>query len=166
MSSFVQRFFVALIVSFLSLVNVAEAETADTTKVGIFVTSIFDLDYNNNSFSVEYWMWRLNNKREFKDYNSIEATNSKELKKLSSTIDWKDQSENQLLNRAGDTLFWDYENFRSTVKHDYDITKYPFDEEVLIMEFESSNYYDDWVKLQIDQTNSGKSNFKINGRSR
>lgn len=163
MSSFVQKLFVSLIVSFISLVNAAEAETADTTKVGIFVTSIFDLDYNNNSFSVEYWMWRLNNKREFKDYNSIEATNSKELKKLSSTIDWKDQSENQLLNGSGDTLFWDYENFRSTVKHDYDITKYPFDEEILIMEFESSNYYDDWVKLQIDQTNSGKSNFKING---
>lgn len=151
-----------IIISFLFATSFSNASTIDTTKVGVFITSIYDLDYINNSFSVEYWLWRLNTKREFKEYHLFEATNSKENELLFTSTTWPDQIDNQLVNK-GDTLFWDYESFRSIVKHDYDITKYPFDEEVLTIEFEGSTYYDDWVKLQIDQKASGSSMPKING---
>lgn len=155
--------FLTVLILFISPTFYGVAQTSDTTKIGIYITSVFDLDYINNSFSVEYWMWRLNTKREFKEYNLFDASNSKEVTTLFSSTEWKDQSENQLININGDSLFWDYENFRSVVKHDYDITKYPFDEEVLTLEFEGSTYYDEWVKLQIDQKASGHSDLKLNG---
>lgn len=139
------------------------AQTKDTTKVGIYITSIYDLSYDDNSFTVEYWMWRLNRNRQFKEYNLIEDANSKKIEKLFSSTDWKDQSENQLIQHAGDTLFWDYENFRSTIKHNYDITNYPFDEEILNIDLEATTYYDNWVKLQIDRKSSGRGDFDING---
>ena len=53
-----------------------KAKAADTTKVGVYITSIYDLDYSNSSFTVEYWLWRLNKNREFKEYyifNPIET---------------------------------------------------------------------------------------------
>ncbi len=141
----------------------ARSTPLDTTKVGIYLTSIYDLNYINNSFSAEFWLWKINSKWEFKKYYAIEATNVKESKREFSTTDWPDQTENILPNGKEDTLYWDYEKFRSVVKHEYDITKYPFDSEMLIMEFEGINYFDDLVKLQIDEKASGHSKLTIDG---
>lgn len=144
-------------------INISMATPTDTTKVGIYISSIYDLDYINNAFSVQYWIWRLNTKREFKEYNLFEVSNAKETKRILTSTDYKDQGENILPSNKNDTLFWDYENFTSIVKHEYDITNYPFDYETLVVEFESTTYYDDWVKLQIDEKDSGHGDLVING---
>jgi hypothetical protein len=152
-----------LIICLILCIQFAKANSSDTTKVGVFITSVYDLDYLKNSFTIEYWLWRLNKNPEFKEYYLFEATNSKEDKKLFSSADWKDQSENQIVKSTGDTIFWDYENFRSTIKHDFNIAKYPFDKEILTVKFEGVSYYDDWVKLVIDHENSGRNLLGING---
>ena len=154
---------VLLFFSLLLLCHTSKGQSNDTTKVGVFITSIYDLDYSNNSFSVDFWIWRINTNREFKDYYSFSASNAKESKKISSSTDFPDQNENILPTLKGDTTFWDYENFSTVVKHEFNITKYPFDEEILVIEFEGENYYDDWVKLQIDEKESGYADLKING---
>jgi hypothetical protein len=143
-----------LILIVLLIPQVAMSNIQDTTKVGVFVTSIYDLNYVDNSFSAQFWVWHLNKKREFKEYNIYEPNNVKQLKKTSSSTEWPDQSENVLPLKNLDTLFWDYEEYEGVFTHQYDINKYPFDKEILIMDFESSNYYDDWVKLVLDSKHS------------
>jgi hypothetical protein len=53
-------------------------------------------------------------------------------------------------------------SIKSQIKHDYNISQYPFDEETLKINFEGATYYDDWVKLSVDPE-SKMDSIKING---
>lgn len=152
-----------LILPLVILIGIQSWAKSDTTTVGVFISSIYDLDYQENTFTVNYWLWRLNNKREFKEFYTFAPSNSKDDKQLFSSTNWADQSENQFPQKNGDTLFWDLENMQSLIKHDYDISRYPFDTEVLTIEFEGATYYDDWVKLKIDSSDSKVDSFEITG---
>jgi hypothetical protein len=142
--------------------NISYSATSDTTKVGVYITSIYDLDYQNSAFSVEFWMWRLNTDPTIREFYTFEPTNSKKHDKTFTSTTWEDQTDNMVIRKT-DTLFWDYENFKSVFKHQYDINRYPFDEELLVMEFEGDTYYDNWVNLQIDQKESKQNKIEING---
>ncbi len=140
-------------------INTAD-KIRDTVKVGIFINSIYDLDYQRGSFSVNYTVWRLNKKREFKDYYLFLPMNALELDTLVSSAEFHDQSENIISRRTGDTTFWDYYDMTGKFRHEFDVRTYPFEVEELVMEFEGNMYYDHYVELAIDNQ-SGTDTLKL-----
>ena len=58
-----------LLVIFVSsfLVNSVKAEKPhpDSVKTGIYVTSIHNIDFKNNEYTVNFWLWLKYKKREF-----------------------------------------------------------------------------------------------------
>ncbi|MEI9921905.1 MAG: hypothetical protein WDO14_24400 [Bacteroidota bacterium] len=142
---------------------VKNSTSPDTTKVGIFINSIDELNYDEGSFSANFTIWRLNKAREFKDYYLYLPMNSIDLDTLVASPRLHDQTENVVIRHAGDTIFWDYYDMTGKFRHDFDVRTYPFETEELTMEFEGNMYYDHYVDLSVDQLQSGADTLKLNG---
>lgn len=153
---------------FVTLVGTAQdsannSSAPDTTKVGIFINSIDELNYDEGSFSANFTIWTLNNERQFKDYYRYLPMNSIDLDTLIASPQLPDQTENIVIRHAGDTIFWDYYDMKGKFRHDFDVRTYPFETEELTMEFEGAMYYDHYVELSIDQAQSGTDTLKLDG---
>lgn len=147
-----------LLLAFLhfAIITNLKASVPDSSKVGFYITSIHDLDYINNSFSAEFWFWRVNKTKDLSEYYLFSPKNVKECRTPFTSKDYKDQSENVLFDSiSSDTTFWDYEKYNCIFKHYFDISKYPFDEETLVIEIEELTNYDSSVYLTLDSVESG-----------
>lgn len=129
----------------------------DTTRIGIFVTSIYDLDYLNNSYSIEFWLWRVNHVRDVHDSQHIYIANAKETSILYASSDLKDQKFNIIPIANLDTLFWTYSLIKATIKHEFDISNFPFDNENLQLVLEEDIYNSQDLYLNVDTKQSGLS---------
>ena len=127
----------------------------DTTKIGIYVNSIYDLDYLNNSFSIEFWMWRVNKISDIHESQEINLVNVKESSILYSSSSLKDQTFNIIPIKNSDTLYWEYNLIRATIKHEFDISNFPFDNEDLEISFEEDIYNSQDLFLKVDSEQSG-----------
>src|SRR3954464_747919 len=54
-----------------------EPPTRDTCRVGIYILSIYDLDYPNQSFSADFWLWFLYERDSLDLLGNVEISNAK-----------------------------------------------------------------------------------------
>lgn len=153
---------------FVRIVGVAQdgetnTSAPDTTRVGIFINSIDELNYDEGSFSANFTIWRLNKDRVFKDYYLYLPMNSIDLDTLVASPTLHDQTENVVVRQLGDTIFWDYYDMMGKFRHDFDVRTYPFEIEELTMEFEGNMYYDHYVELSVDTVQSGTDILNLDG---
>ena len=50
---------------------------ADTVRVGIYITSVHDIDFKQKEYTVNFWLWLKYNKQEFDFYNNLEVPQAK-----------------------------------------------------------------------------------------
>ena len=114
----------------------------DTCRLGIYLNSIYDFKIDDKSFMADFWMWINYKNDSLKFENAIEITNSK-------TVDFSHYS---LEKKAG--WNWMSQKCRAQLIHQWDVTKFPFDKQVLRIEMEDTQLDTSRLVYLADQTNS------------
>lgn len=115
--------------SFIFCNNVyAEKTHPDTVKTGIYVTSIHNIDFKNNEYTINFWLWLTYKKREFDFVQNLEIPQAKTFTKLYSTVDSSDRGYYLLMQ------------LQCVMKDSWRINNFPFDEQKLRLSFENSQF--------------------------
>lgn len=117
-----------LAVWLLPVAGLTQKKIPDTVKTGIYITSIHDIDFKQNEFTVNLWLWMRYKKREFDFVQNLEIPQAKSFNKLYSTID----------SSRGD--YYLLMKLQCIMKDSWKIGNFPFDEQKLRLSFENSQY--------------------------
>lgn len=123
--SFILLFFAILSSSHKST---AQTEKPDTVKVGIYITSIHDIDFKQKEYSITFWLWLKYNNKDFDFANDLEVPMAKNVNKTFFTID-----------SSGDRVFMTMK-LQCVMKDSWRIKNFPFDQQKLRLSIENSQY--------------------------
>lgn len=161
---------ILLLLSLCFFTTFAIAQTADsatiarpdTVKLGIYVTSIHDIDFKQKEYNINFWIWLKYKKRAFDFIHNLEIPNAKTFTTAYTTID-----------SSGETVYLQMK-MQCTMKDSWKIDNFPFDRQTLRLSFENSQF--DSTKLifvadtiganydvRIDKTGKFNNNRVING---
>lgn len=111
----------------LCLVCMPARAQPDTVKIGVFVNDIYDINLSEKSFSTQFWVWFNFRNPELKPLETLEFSNSKSIE---SSLDFTEQK---------DGITWAGKKVHAVIKKDWDIRRFPFDEQLMTIELEESN---------------------------
>jgi len=125
-----------LFLSFLSLSILANAQdkdsgkakNPDTVKVGIYITSIHDIDFKQKEYNVNFWLWLKYKNRDFDFLKNLEIPNAKTFTTSYSTID------------TSNGQVYIVMKLQCVMKDSWKIGNFPFDRQKLRLFFENSQY--------------------------
>jgi len=133
------RFLLLLAAIFPFFTTVAQK---DTCKVGIYINSLYDFKIDEKSYMADFWMWINYRNDSLKFENVVEVTNSK-------SADFSHFA----MEKKG-AWNWATQKCRAQLMHQWDVSKFPFDRQVLRMEIEDSQYDTSQVIYKADEVNS------------
>jgi len=118
----------------------------DTVKIGAFVNDIYDINLAEKSFSAQFWVWFNYRDSLLNPLETLEVPNAKE-------VDYSlEFSEEQ------NGLQWSGKKVTAVLKKDWDIRRFPFDEQRLTIELEESDkdiesmiYVADSLNTRLDE---------------
>lgn len=99
--------------------------------VGIYVTSIHDIDFKAKEFEIHFWMWFRYKNRNFDFGRFLEIPNAKTFTKLLDST-----------YIAHDSVYMQMK-LQCTMKDSWKVSNYPFDRQTLRISFENSQYNSD-----------------------
>ncbi|MFT3845152.1 MAG: hypothetical protein QM725_08875 [Lacibacter sp.] len=106
----------------------AQQEKKDTVYVGIYITSIHDIDFKQKEFTTTFWLW-LKYKNPALDFvNNLEVPSAKSVDKAFSTID-----------SSNGRIFLQMK-LQCVMKDSWKIGNFPFDEQKLRVSIENSQF--------------------------
>ena len=74
-------------ICFLSLSVLAQSAKPDTVKVGVYVTSIHDIDFKQKEYTLNLWLWLKYRNKDFNFMQNLEVPQAKTVEKSFSVID-------------------------------------------------------------------------------
>jgi hypothetical protein len=125
------RFFLSSLVLALLLAGnplYAQEPPADTVKVGIYVTSIHDIDFKQKEFTATFWLWLKYKNKKFNFINNLEVPQAKTVEKSFSTIDSSGDQVSILIK------------LQCIMKDSWRIENFPFDHQTLRISIENSQF--------------------------
>jgi len=117
-----------LSICFASLNAVARDPKPDTVKVGIYITSIHDIDFKQKEFTVSFWLWLKYKNPEFNFYENLEVPSAKEVTKSFVTVD------------SSDGKVYMQMKLQCVMKDNWKIGNFPFDKQKLRVSIENSQF--------------------------
>lgn len=125
-----QLFLLFLIVFILGFSNRSNAQkaTPDTVKVGIYITSIHDIDFKQKEYTITFWLWLKYKNRDFDFVNNLEVPQAKTVDKSFSTID------------SSGGLVSIQMKLQCVMKDSWRIENFPFDRQTLRLSIENSQF--------------------------
>ncbi len=115
----------------LSLFNnnaIAQNSPPDTVKVGIYITSIHDIDFKQKEYTVTFWLWLKYKNKDFDFMHNLEVPMAKSFSRSFATID-SSNSQIYLLMKM-----------QCVMKDTWRIRNFPFDRQKLRLTIENSQY--------------------------
>lgn len=106
----------------------SQEKKIDTVHVGIYITSIHDIDFKQKEFTTTFWLWLKYKNPELDFVNNLEIPNAKTVEKAFSTIDTSDGG-----------IFLQMK-IQCVVKESWRIDNFPFDEQKLWVSIENSQF--------------------------
>jgi hypothetical protein len=106
----------------------AQATSPDTVKVGIYITSIHDIDFKQKEYAVNFWLWLKYKNKAFNFLQNLEVPQAKTVEKSFSTVD-----------SSGDQVFM-MMKLQCVMKDSWRIANFPFDRQSLRLAIENSQY--------------------------
>jgi hypothetical protein len=100
----------------------------DTVKVGVYVTSIHDIDFKQKEYALQLWLWLKYKNKEFDFEKNLEIPMAKSVEKSFSTID---TSDGQVYLQM---------KLQCVMKDTWRIGNFPFDRQTLRFSIENSQY--------------------------
>ncbi|NCI49291.1 hypothetical protein GWC95_05100 [Sediminibacterium roseum] len=125
-----KRSAVVLFFGMMALVGKLSAQGAvrDTVKTGIYITSIHDIDFKQNEYTVNLWLWMKYKRKEFDFVQNLEIPQAKSFTKLYSTVDTSHGRVYLLMK------------LQCVMKDSWKINNFPFDRQRLRLSLENSQY--------------------------
>lgn len=125
-----------LILSFFIFTTLTKAQDADsgkakkpdTVKVGIYITSIHDIDFKQKEYNVNFWLWLKYKNKDFDFLKNLEIPNAKSFTASYSTIDTSNGQVYLVMK------------LQCVMKDSWKIGNFPFDRQKLRLFFENSQY--------------------------
>ena len=121
-------FFIFFASCILFLTSFAQETKRDTVKVGIYITSIHDIDFKQKEFAVYLWLWLKYKNKGFDFQQNLEVPMAKEVTKSFATID-----------SSGDEIYL-LMKLQCVMKDSWRISNFPFDRQNLRFSIENSQY--------------------------
>ena len=125
--------FLAILSFFLFFLNPstvrAESDVPDTVNVGIYITSIHDLDFRQKQYSVNLWLWLKYRNTDFDFMKNLEVPMAKSVEKSYATIDTLEDGRIYMLMKL-----------QCVMKGTWRIENFPFDRQKLRFSIENSMY--------------------------
>lgn len=106
----------------------AQQENIDTVHVGIYITSIHDIDFKQKEFTATFWLWLKYKNPKLDFVNNLEIPNAKTVEKTFSTID------------TSDGIIFQQMKLQCVMKDSWRISNFPFDEQKLRVSIENSQF--------------------------
>lgn len=119
---------VVFISFFLSSAVSAQKAHPDTVKTGIYITSVHNIDFKQNEYTVTFWLWLRYTKRDFDFVQNLEIPQAKTFTKLYSTLD----------SSKGD--YYLLMQLQCVMKDSWRINNFPFDQQKLRLSLENSQF--------------------------
>jgi hypothetical protein len=114
----------------------------DTCKLGLYINSVYDFDLEDKSFMADFWVWMNYKNDSLKFEDALELPNSK-------TVDFSHYS----IEKKGD-INWATQKCKAQVMYQWDVSKFPFDEQHLRIELEDAKYDASEMIYLADTANS------------
>jgi len=127
----------------------ASAIPPDVVRVGAYINDIYDVNLSEKSFSVQFWVWfnydslALRSEDTLMPLATLEIPNAKEV-----------ESDLAFVEAGAPHGIWAGKKIRATMKKDWDIRHFPFDEQDLQIELEDSNNDLKRLVYQADTANT------------
>src|ERR1043166_8124860 len=106
----------------------AQEVKADTVKVGIYITSIHDIDFKQKEYTINLWLWLKYKNKDFNFLQNLEVPQAKTVEKSFSTVD-----------SSGDRIYM-MMKLQCVMKDSWRIANFPFDRQALRLGIENSQY--------------------------
>jgi len=100
----------------------------DTVKVGIYITSIHDIDFKEKEYTVSFWLWLKYRNKAFDFLQNLEVPQAKNVTRSFSTID-----------TSGGQVYMQMK-MQCVMKDSWRISNFPFDRQNLRLSIENSQY--------------------------
>jgi hypothetical protein len=117
------------------------AKDPDTVTVGIYVTSVHDIDFREKEFSVNLWLWLKYKRPEFDFMKNLEVPMAKTFEKSYATLDTLEDGRIYILMKL-----------QCIMKGTWKINHFPFDRQKLRFTIENSMYDSDELVFSADTT--------------
>lgn len=121
-----------LIFFFLTLLfhsrSYAQETKLDTVRVGVYVTSIHDIDFKQKEYAVQLWLWLKYKNKEFDFDKNLEIPMAKSVEKSFSTMD------------TTDGQVYIQMKLQCVMKDSWRIENFPFDRQTLRFSIENSQF--------------------------
>lgn len=106
----------------------AQESTPDTVKVGIYITSIHDIDFKQKEYSVNFWLWLKYKNRAFDFLHNLEIPQAKT---MTMSFAVADSSKEEVYMQM---------KLQCVMKDSWRIGNFPFDRQKLRLSIENSQY--------------------------
>jgi hypothetical protein len=124
-----------LLISFLTLCCVSVSNRShsqeshpDTVKVGIYITSIHDIDFKQKEYAISFWLWLKYKNRKFDFLQNLEVPQAKSVSRSFATVD-----------SSGPEVYMQMK-MQCVMKDSWKIAKFPFDRQTLRLSIENSQF--------------------------
>src|SRR5665647_672995 len=121
-------FFIITLLSLLSNTVRAQDEAPDTVKVGIYITSIHDIDFKEKEYAITFWLWLKYRNKDFDFMQNLEMPQAKSVSKSFGTID------------SSNGLIYLLMKMQCVMKDTWRIRNFPFDSQKLRLSIENSQF--------------------------
>ena len=125
--------------------SIAQTEAVtvpDTVKVGVFFTSVYDLNLAEKSFTADFWIWFNYRNDSINPLESVEISNAKEFAFQSPDLE-----------KLGG-INWATHKCKATIKKEWNLKNFPFDKQELHLEIEDAIYDSEQLIYLADVENS------------
>lgn len=106
----------------------AQKTNPDTVKTGIYITSIHDIDFKQNEYTINFWLWLTYKNKALDFVQNLEIPQAKSFTKSFSTIDSSDGKIYLLMK------------MQCVMKDSWKINNFPFDTQKLRLSIENSQF--------------------------
>jgi hypothetical protein len=123
-----KKFILFLLLSSFFTKLFAQEIKQDTVKVGIYITSIHDIDFKQKEYALNLWLWLKYKNKDFNFLQNLEVPQAKTVEKSFSTID-----------SSGDEVYVQMK-LQCVMKDSWRIANFPFDRQTLRFSIENSQF--------------------------
>ncbi len=99
----------------------------DTVRIGLYINDIYDVNLSEKSFSAQFWVWFNYTDSSWNPLETLEFPNAKSIEEHLNFVEKK----------GG--LWWAGKRVTAVLKKDWDIRRFPFDTQKMVVELEESN---------------------------
>lgn len=120
----------------------ATSAQRDTCKIGLYINCLYDFDMAGKSFMSDFWMWMNYKNDSLNLSDAIEIPNSKSVEFSHYSVEKKGN------------INWATQKCRAQIMHQWDVSKFPFDQQILRIELEDAKYDTSQLIYMADTANS------------